>query len=185
MAGGSEVLALDDAASEAAGTDIASVRQCQPSGAAADPRSIRSWGELLPSRGPGGRWTSCANSENRSGLACWAGLGPEVCIQTSHANQEDRPSCPSCRHLTSIASAGAGHVLPARLQRLLPRRIEGGGERPDGTGFLTSLESSPPLGDPDDFLLLRTGCCRSRQRPPGHDLILPSVDGSLSAISQI
>ena len=54
---------------------------------AADPRSIRSLGVLSPSRGPGERWISCANSENRSELARWAVLGPEVSIQTSHAYQ--------------------------------------------------------------------------------------------------
>ena len=103
---------------------------------AADPRSIRTAGVLLPSRSPRGPWIACTNSENRSGLARWADLDPEVSIQTSHAYQEDRPLCPTCLHLTSIASAVAGPVCPARLQRLLPRSIEGRGERPDGTGLL-------------------------------------------------
>ena len=113
---------------------------------AADPRSIRSLGVLSPSRGPGERWISCANSENRSELARWAVLGPEVSIQTSHANQKDRPLCPTCLHLTPVAGAVAGHVCPTPLQRLLPRGIEGRGERPDRTGLLASLESSFPLG---------------------------------------
>ena len=94
----------------------------------------------------GGRWIPCAHSENRSRLARWAGLDPEVSIQTSHACQEDRPLYPACLHLTSIASAVAGHVCPTRLQQLLPRSIEGRGERPDGIGLLASLESSFPLG---------------------------------------
>jgi hypothetical protein len=106
---------------------------------AADPRSIRSWGVPLPSRGPRGRWTSCGNNESRYGLACWAVLSPEVSIQTSHASQEDRPLCPTCLHLTSIASAVASHVCPTPLQRLLPRSIEGRGERPDRTGLLASV----------------------------------------------
>ena len=113
---------------------------------AVDPRSIRSSGVFLPSRGPGGRWISCANSENRSGFACWAVLGPAVSIQTSHACREDRPPCPTCRHLTSIASALAGHVCPTRLQRLWPGSIKGRGERPDGTVLLASLVSSFPWG---------------------------------------
>src|SRR5262249_23515141 len=113
---------------------------------AADPRSIRSSGVFLPSRGPGGRWISCANSENRSGLACWAVLGPKVSIQTSHACREDRPPCPTCRHLTSMASAVAGHVCPTRLQRLWPGSIEGRSERPNGTVLLALLVSSFPLG---------------------------------------
>jgi hypothetical protein len=111
---------------------------------AADPRSIRTTGVLLPSRGSGGRWISCANSENRSGLVCWAGLGPEVSLQTSYANQEDRPLCPTWLHLTSMATLV--RVCSTRLQRLLPRSIEGRGERPDRTGLPASLESSSPLG---------------------------------------
>ena len=110
---------------------------------AADPRSIRTPEVLLTSRAPGEHWISYANSENRSGLARWAVLGPEVSIQTSHENQEDRPLCPTCLHLTSIASAVAGHVCSTRLQRLLPQSIEGGGEGPGGTGLLAPLESSP------------------------------------------
>ena len=119
----------------------------------------------MPSRGPGRRWISCANSENRSGLARWAVLGPEVSIQTSRACQEDRPLCSTCLHLASIASAVAGHVCPTRLQRLLSRSIEGSGEHPDGTGLLASLETSSPLG-PDDFRLLVSCPASSRRRPP-------------------
>ena len=114
---------------------------------AADPRSIRTAGVLLTSRSPREPSISCTNSENRSGLARWAVLGPEVSIQTSHACQEDdRPLCPTCLHLTSIAGAVTGHVCATRLQRLLPRSIEGRGERPYGTGLLASLESAPPWG---------------------------------------
>ena len=114
---------------------------------AADPRSIRTAGVLSTSRSPREPSISCTNSENRSGLARWAVLGPEVSIQTSHACQEDdRPLCPTCLHLTSIAGAVTGHVCATRLQRLLPRSIEGRGERPYGTGLLASLESAPPWG---------------------------------------
>ena len=111
---------------------------------AAGPRSISFGGVSLTSRSPRGRWISCAHSENRSGLARWALLGPEPSIQTSHAYQEDRPLCPACLHLTSIASAVAGHVGPTRLQRSLPGSIEDRDERPDGTGLLATLESSSP-----------------------------------------
>jgi hypothetical protein len=111
----------------------------------------------LPSRSPGRRWIACTNSENRSGLARRAHLGPEVSIQTRHAYQEGRTLCPTCLHLTSIAGAVAGHVCPTRLQRLLPRSIEGRGERPHGTGLMASLGEQLPLGGPADFRLLRTG----------------------------
>ena len=111
---------------------------------AAGPRSISFGGVSLTSRSPRGRWISCAHSENRSGLARWALLGPEPSIQTSHAYQEDRPLCPAWLHLTSIASAVAGHVGPTRLQRSLPGSIEDRDERPDGTGLLATLESSSP-----------------------------------------
>jgi len=66
----------------------------------------------LTSRSPRGRWIPYAHSENRCGLARWAGLDPEVSSQTSHACQEDRPLCPTCRHLTSVGSAVAATFGP-------------------------------------------------------------------------
>ena len=129
------------------------------------PRSIRIWGEPLPSRSLGVRWISFANSENRSGLARRPVLRPEVSIQTSHAYQEDRPHCPTCLHLTSIASAVSGHVCPLDSHGCCP------GASRAGANVLTEPDSWPCwravlLGGPDDFRLLVSCPASSRRRPP-------------------
>jgi len=126
----------------------------------------------LPSRSPRECWIPCAHSENRSGLARWAGLDPEVSIQTSHAYQEDdRPLCPTWLHITSIAGAVVAHLCPTRLQRFSPPSIEGRGERPGGTGLLAS-----PLSDQDPVPLTTAFWgCRSRGLAADADLILVAI----------
>ena len=113
---------------------------------AADPRSIRTAGVLLTSRSPRGPSISCTNSENRSGLACWAHLGPEVSTQTSHACQEDRPLCPTCRHLTSVGSAVAATFGPLDSNGCCPGASRAGAKVLTEPDSLASLESSSPLG---------------------------------------